>query len=70
MLPNVFFFYESSIARHVHRTTKFIKQFYATLGMYAVYQRDFNRKKKCFIRAPRHWQALIKRMNGQVIASV
>ena len=27
-------------------------------------------ENKCFIRASRHWQALFKRMNGQVIASV
>ena len=27
-------------------------------------------ENKCFIHASRHWQALFKRMNGQVIASV
>ena len=27
-------------------------------------------ENKCFIRASRHWQALFKRMNGQVIAPV
>ena len=45
-----------------HRTSKTIKQFCVTWCMHHAYQRHFNRKKKCFIRVPTHWQALFKRM--------
>ena len=38
------YIYESSIARHLHRTTKTIKNNFTPLGMHAVY-RHFNRKQ-------------------------
>ena len=72
MLPNVFFskYLRKLNCKAFASNIETQKQLYVTWGMYHAYQRHFNRKNKCFIRAPRHWQALIKRMNGQVIESV
>ena len=54
---------------NIHTYIQPIKQFYITWCMHHVYQRHFNRIF-FLISAPRHWQALFKRMNDQVIASV
>ena len=72
-----FFFYESSIERHLHRTSKTISCF-TSHGvctdvhkcLCSMFTNGILIENKCFIHASRHWQALFKRMNGQVIASV
>ena len=62
--------YKSSIAMRVYQITKTIKQFDVTLVCTLVTNGMIVGKKNILSVRRRHWQALIKRMNGQVTASV
>ena len=67
MLPNGHFCcYESSIARQIN----IVKLFDVTRYGTPMTQRKFICYNTILSVRQRHWQALIKRMNGQLIASV